>query len=85
VHFLRKSLVGKTLTVVNAPDDTIVFGKVGTTGPDFQKALTGKKVVDAGQQGKYFWLVTSILVLDMLMRFLGSSCHLLHILCFILG
>ncbi|KAH8590586.1 Formamidopyrimidine-DNA glycosylase N-terminal domain-containing protein [Bisporella sp. PMI_857] len=56
VHYLRKFLVGKTLKVVNAQDDASVFGKVGGTGAEFQKALTGKKVIGAGQQGKYFWL-----------------------------
>jgi formamidopyrimidine-DNA glycosylase len=55
VHYLRKTLVGKTLSVVKAPDDANVFGKVGTSGSEFEKAMTGKKVVDAGQQGKYFW------------------------------
>lgn len=55
MHYLRKSLVGKTLGVVQAQDDANVFGKVGTSGAEFQKALTGKKVLDAGQQGKYFW------------------------------
>ncbi|RDL37090.1 putative formamidopyrimidine-DNA glycosylase [Venustampulla echinocandica] len=59
VHFLRKTLVGKTLSVVKAQDDPIVFGKVGTSAAEFQKALTGKKVVDANQQGKYFWLIMS--------------------------
>jgi formamidopyrimidine-DNA glycosylase len=34
----------------------IVYGKVGTTASEFQKAITGKKIVDAKQQGKYFWL-----------------------------
>jgi formamidopyrimidine-DNA glycosylase len=55
VHYLRKNLVGKTLAVVKAQDDTSVFGKAGTSGAEFEKALKGKKVVDAGQQGKYFW------------------------------
>lgn len=55
VHHLRKSIVGKTLSVVKAQDDANVFGKVGTSGAEFQKALTGKKVISAGQQGKYFW------------------------------
>ncbi|KAF7950243.1 hypothetical protein EAE96_007534 [Botrytis aclada] len=59
VHFIRKSLVGKTLAVVNAQDDANVFGKVGTSAADFQKALTGKKVESAGQQGKYFWMIMS--------------------------
>jgi formamidopyrimidine-DNA glycosylase len=40
---------------VKAQDDANVFGKVGTSGAEFQKAMTGKKVLEAGQQGKYFW------------------------------
>jgi formamidopyrimidine-DNA glycosylase len=59
VHYIRKHLVGKTLAKVVAVDDSSVYGKVGTSGAEFQKALTGKKVVDAGQQGKYFWIVMS--------------------------
>ncbi|KAE8453209.1 hypothetical protein EG329_011276 [Mollisiaceae sp. DMI_Dod_QoI] len=59
VHHLRKSLVGKTLSVVKAQDDSNVFGKAGTSAAEFQKALTGKKVISAGQQGKYFWLTMS--------------------------
>ncbi|KAF7890734.1 uncharacterized protein EAF01_010543 [Botrytis porri] len=59
VHYIRKSLVGKTLAVVNAQDDANVFGKVGTSAAEFQKALTGKKVEGAGQQGKYFWMIMS--------------------------
>jgi formamidopyrimidine-DNA glycosylase len=55
VHYLRKNLVGKTLAVVKAQDDSSVYGKVGTSATEFEKALTGKKVMDAGQQGKYFW------------------------------
>ncbi|TGO65990.1 hypothetical protein BOTNAR_0071g00270 [Botryotinia narcissicola] len=59
VHYIRKNLVGKTLAVVNAQDDANVFGKVGTSAAEFQKALTGKKVESAGQQGKYFWMIMS--------------------------
>jgi formamidopyrimidine-DNA glycosylase len=59
VHYIRKHLVGKTLAKVVAVEDTSVYGKVGTSGAELQKALTGKKVVDAGQQGKYFWIVMS--------------------------
>ena len=59
VHYLRKHLVGKTIAKVTAADDSSVYGKVGTTGAEFQKALTGKKVIEAGQQGKYFWLIMS--------------------------
>lgn len=55
VHYLKNRLVGKTLATVKAQDDANVYGKVGTTAAEFQKALTGKKVIDAGQQGKYFW------------------------------
>jgi len=47
--------VGKTLAVVKAQHDENVFGKVGTSAAEFEKALTGKKVLDARQQGKYFW------------------------------
>ncbi|KAI1341214.1 formamidopyrimidine-DNA glycosylase [Xylariaceae sp. FL0016] len=56
-HFLRQHLVGKKIGQVWAQDDKNVFGKVGTTGSAVQEALTGKKVVGAGSQGKYFWLV----------------------------
>jgi formamidopyrimidine-DNA glycosylase len=63
VHYLKKSLVGKTLAAVKAQDDSNVFGKAGTSGAEFQKALTGKKVLDAGRQGKYFWQETYIFLL----------------------
>ncbi|KAH8164049.1 hypothetical protein CIB48_g4186 [Xylaria polymorpha] len=48
--------VGKKIGKIIAQDDNSVFGKVGTTGAAFQAALTGKRVVSAGSQGKYFWL-----------------------------
>ncbi|CAK7223022.1 hypothetical protein SCUCBS95973_005033 [Sporothrix curviconia] len=57
VHFLRAHLVGKRIKAATAIDDASVFGKVGTTGDAVANALTGKKVVGAGSQGKYFWLV----------------------------
>jgi hypothetical protein len=44
VHFLRLHVVGKTITKAVAPDDANIFGKVGTSGPEFVKAVTGKKV-----------------------------------------
>jgi formamidopyrimidine-DNA glycosylase len=59
VHFIRKNLVGKTLAKVTATDDPNVYGKVGTSAAEFQKHMTGKKILDAGQQGKYFWMVMS--------------------------
>ena len=55
VHYIHKHLVGKTLAVVKAQHDDKVYGKVGTSAAEFEKALTGKKVLDAKQQGKYFW------------------------------
>ena len=55
VHYMRKHLVGKTLAKVVAQEDANVFGKVGTSADEIMKSLTGKKVVDAKQQGKYFW------------------------------
>lgn len=57
VHYIRKHLVGQTLAKVVAVDDANVYGKVGTSGAAFQKALDGRQVVGAGQQGKYFWMV----------------------------
>ncbi|KAK2074660.1 hypothetical protein P8C59_008849 [Phyllachora maydis] len=57
VHFLNLHLVGARIKTVLAVEDANVFGKVGTTGPEFVAALTGRKVISAGQQGKYFWLV----------------------------
>ncbi|KAI8965080.1 Formamidopyrimidine-DNA glycosylase N-terminal domain-containing protein [Daldinia sp. FL1419] len=59
VHFLRLHLTGKTISKAIAPDDSVVFGKVGTSGPAFEAALTGKKVLGVGSQGKYFWMVLS--------------------------
>ncbi|KAI0477666.1 formamidopyrimidine-DNA glycosylase [Xylariaceae sp. FL0804] len=56
-HFLRQHLVGKKIGRVWAPDDSNVFGKAGTSGPALEAALAGKTVVDAGRQGKYFWLL----------------------------
>ncbi len=55
VHYIHEHLVGKTLAVVKAQHDENVYGKVGTSAAEFEKALTGKKVLDAKQQGKYFW------------------------------
>lgn len=59
VHFIRKLLVGKTIATAVAAEDANVYGKVGTSAAEFQKHVTGKKVVDAGQQGKYFWMIMS--------------------------
>ncbi|KAJ9607490.1 hypothetical protein H2200_007568 [Cladophialophora chaetospira] len=59
VHFIRKLLVGKTLAKVTASEDAIVYGKVGTSAAEFEKHMSGKTVVDAGQQGKYFWMIMS--------------------------
>lgn len=55
-EYIRQHLVGRTLAVVKAQHDENVFGKVGTSAAEIEKALTGKKIVGAGQQGKYFWL-----------------------------
>ena len=54
---MRLHLVGKTIKKATAIEDTNVFGKVGTTGAEVAAALTGKKVLSAGTQGKYFWCV----------------------------
>lgn len=55
VHFIRKHLVGKTLAIVKAQHDENVYGKVGTSAAEFEKNMTGKMILDAKQQGKYFW------------------------------
>ncbi len=56
-HFLRLHLVGKRITRAAAIEDNNVFGKVGTSGAEVQKALKGRTVVGAGNQGKYFWIL----------------------------
>ena len=58
VHYLQKHFVGRTLAAVKAQHDENVFGKVGTSAAEFEKALRGKKVLSARQQGKYFWYDT---------------------------
>ena len=55
--FIRKHLVGKTLSQVKAVHDENVFGKVGTSAAELEKLLPGKKIAGAGTQGKYFWCV----------------------------
>ncbi|KAJ6259074.1 Formamidopyrimidine-DNA glycosylase [Drechslerella dactyloides] len=55
VHYIKKYLAGKTITNVLANEDAIVFKD--TTHAAFMKAMKGKKIVDARQQGKYFWMV----------------------------
>lgn len=57
VHYLKKHAVGKIIAAVRTQEDDIVYGKAGTSATSFQKAMAGKKIVDARQQGKYFWLV----------------------------
>ncbi|KAF2638011.1 hypothetical protein P280DRAFT_456786 [Massarina eburnea CBS 473.64] len=56
VHFLRKYAVGRIVKTVKTQEDTIVYGKVGTSTAEFEQAMTGKRIIDAKQQGKYFWL-----------------------------
>ncbi|PNY29161.1 Formamidopyrimidine-DNA glycosylase [Tolypocladium capitatum] len=56
VHFLRLHLVGKKIANASAIDDGNVFGKVGTSGAAVEAALKGRKVVSAGNLGKYFWI-----------------------------
>ena len=57
MHFLKKHLTNKRISSVRVQEDNIVYGKVGTSASAFQAAMTGKTVLDARQQGKYFWLV----------------------------
>jgi len=86
VYYLKKSLVGKTLATVKAQDDTNVFGKAGTSGAEFQKAMTGKKVLDTGRQGKYFWQESRLTSLyHPTYTFKGLSCLHLRTQYFIWG
>ncbi|OCK97712.1 uncharacterized protein K441DRAFT_655624 [Cenococcum geophilum 1.58] len=59
VHYLKKHLVGKTIAAVKTQEDDIVYGKVGCSASAFQKAMTGKKVIDARQQGRVSHSVAS--------------------------
>ncbi|TKA75208.1 hypothetical protein B0A49_02406 [Cryomyces minteri] len=59
VHYLRKHLVNRTIAAVQVQEDDIIYGKVGTSAEAFKAAITGKKVLGARQQGKYFWLEMS--------------------------
>nr|POE58676.1 formamidopyrimidine-dna glycosylase [Quercus suber] len=56
VHHLRKHLVNRTVASVTAFPDDIVYGKVACSSDAFQKAVTGRKVMSADQQGKYFYM-----------------------------
>ncbi|KAF2145410.1 uncharacterized protein K452DRAFT_264406 [Aplosporella prunicola CBS 121167] len=57
VHFLKKHVAGKIIENVRTQEDDIIYGKVGTSATAFAAAMNGKKVLDARQQGKYFWMV----------------------------
>ncbi|QIX01927.1 hypothetical protein AMS68_007444 [Peltaster fructicola] len=56
VHYLNKHLVRRTISTVVANEDDIVYGKVGCSASQFQKAVQGRTVTGAGQQGKYFYI-----------------------------
>ena len=56
VHYLKKHAVGRTIGAVKTQEDEIVYGKVKCSATKFQSEVQGKKIVDAKQQGKYFWL-----------------------------
>ncbi|CZT17279.1 related to formamidopyrimidine-DNA glycosylase [Ramularia collo-cygni] len=56
VHYLRKHLVNRTVTSCEGFVDDIVYGKVGCSAEAFSNAFTGRKVMSAGQQGKYFYV-----------------------------
>jgi len=59
VHYLKKHAVGRTISAAKAQEDTIVYGKVGTSASAFEKAMTGRKILDAKQQGKYSQIPTT--------------------------
>lgn len=57
VHYLRTHLRNRTIASVITTEDDNVYGKVGTSSSHFEKALTGRTILDARRQGKYWWLV----------------------------
>ncbi|EFR03745.1 formamidopyrimidine-DNA glycosylase lyase mutM [Nannizzia gypsea CBS 118893] len=59
VNYIKKHLVGHTISKVVANHDDLLFGKVGTSADEFKKHMHGKTVIGAGQQGKYFWMIMS--------------------------
>lgn len=59
IRCIRVHLIHKTITALEALDDDMIFGKSGITASDFEKAMIGKQIVNAEQQGKYFWLIMS--------------------------
>ena len=56
VHYLRKHTLNRTIASCTAVEDTIVYGKVGTSASEFQKAISNRRVTSVGQQGKYFYV-----------------------------
>lgn len=59
MHYLHKHLVDKRIINTLVQEDDIIYGKVGTSASAFKRAMDGKTVLDARQQGKYFYLVMS--------------------------
>lgn len=60
VHHLRANLRNQVISKVSFPqEDPIIFQtpKTGLTIKSFAERLQGNKIIDAQQQGKYFWLV----------------------------
>ncbi|KAK0268343.1 hypothetical protein LTR35_015637 [Friedmanniomyces endolithicus] len=57
VHFIRKHLVGRTITSCTAYPDDIVYGKVGCSSDAFQQHVSGRRIVGADRQGKYFYML----------------------------
>jgi formamidopyrimidine-DNA glycosylase len=56
VHYLRKHTLNRTIASITTTEDTIVYGKVGTSASDFQKATSNRTITGVGQQGKYFYV-----------------------------
>ena len=56
VHYIRKHLLNRTIKTCQAFEDEIVYGKVGCSASAFSKALEGRRVTGADQQGKYFYV-----------------------------
>ena len=59
VHFLRKYLVNQRVASVTAQEDPKIYhtAKTDLTAATLSSSLKDRTVVDAAQQGKYFWIV----------------------------
>jgi len=56
VHYIRTHTLHRTIASCTGYEDDIVYGKVGCSAKAFQDHVSGRKITNAGQQGKYFYI-----------------------------